>query len=108
MWSCPSTNGACVYPTDIDLMCFRLTAPIALCPTGGADGGTDGGADAGSTLIRSGTTSCTPPNSETCGNLCGSATDSSYQDSSGPKVGYCVCIAGTYQCASVNEWPPQQ
>ena len=108
MWSCPSTNGACVYPTDIDLTCFKLpTGGPPLCPSGGADGGAgDGGADAGSSLIKSGNTPCTPPNSEVCGNVCGSGTVNSYQDSSGaPKMGYCACVAGTYQCASVNEWP---
>ena len=105
MWSCPSTNGACIYPTDIDLTCFRLpTGGPPACPTDTSDGGADGGG----ALIKSGTTPCTPPNSEVCGDVCGSATVNSYQDSSGPKMGYCACVAGTYQCASVNEWPPQQ
>jgi len=50
-----------------------------------------------------------PPNSEVCGNICGSASANTYLDgSNNPKMGYCVCINGVYQCASVNEWPPQQ
>lgn len=105
-WSCPSTNGACMYPTDIDSTCLRLPATGAppACPRVNPDGG---GTDGGTALIRSGTTNCEVPNSEVCGNLCGSATAGtfSYQDSSGAnKVGYCVCIAGIYQCASVAEW----
>lgn len=104
MWSCPSTNGACVYPTDVNLDCFRLPTPVPACPSTAADGG----ADAGSGLIKSGGTACTPPNSEVCGNPCGSATANTYLDgSNNPKMGYCVCINGVYQCASANEYPPQ-
>jgi hypothetical protein len=106
MWSCPSAAGACIYPTDVDLTCLRVppVAQLMACPTITADGGTD----AGSGLIRPGVTPCQVPQSETCGNVCGSATSTvfSYQDSTGTgKVGYCACITGTYQCASVNEWP---
>ena len=105
MWACPSTAGACSYPTDVDLTCLRVPPVPQLmnCPTITADGG----ADAGSGLIRPGVTPCEVPQSETCGNVCGSASSTvfSYQDGSGPKVGYCACISGTYQCASVNEWP---
>ena len=102
MWSCPSTNGACVYPTDIDLDCFRLPSPIPACPSQAGDGG----ADAGSPLIKSATTTCVPPNSEVCGNPCGSATANTYLDgSNNPKMGYCVCINGFYQCSSVAEYP---
>ena len=104
-WSCPSTNGACVYPADLDLTCFHLPSPGPGLPEQRGDGG----ADAGSPLIKAGTTTCVPPNSEVCGNLCGSATANTYLDgSNNPKMGYCVCINGVYQCASVNEWPPQQ
>jgi hypothetical protein len=99
MWSCPSAAGACSYPTDVDLTCLRLPTPVPACAT---DPATDGGAG----LIRPGTTVCQVPNSETCGNVCGSPTVASYQDSSGGgKMGYCVCIAGKFQCASVAEWP---
>ncbi len=109
MWSCPSTNGACMYPTDIDLSCFHLPSPVPLCSVGGSDGGADGGgADGGAALIKSGTTACALPNSEVCGNVCGSATVNTYLDgSNNQKMGYCACIGGFYQCASVNEWPPQ-
>jgi hypothetical protein len=104
-WSCPSTNGACVYPAALDLACFHIPSPVPACPSQAGDGG----ADAGSPLIKSGGTSCVPPNSEVCGNLCGSASANTYLDgSNNPKMGYCVCINGVYQCASVNEWPPQQ
>jgi hypothetical protein len=113
LWSCPSTGGACVYPGDLALACFALTPTPPACPRdtadGGADGGDGGGADAGGALIRSGVSSCTPPQSDVCGNICGSATAGvvSYQDSSGGKTGYCVCIANTWQCASAAEWPVQ-
>jgi len=102
-WSCPSTNGACVYPTDVDLTCMVLPATVPACPRDIPDGGVD----AGSGLLRPNVSNCEVPNSEVCGNLCGSATAGtfSYQDSSGAgKVGYCVCILGKYQCASVAEW----
>jgi hypothetical protein len=96
-WAC----GACVYPTDVNLDCLRLPTPVPECPHDPADGGT-------TALIKPGVTPCTPPNSEVCGNVCGSATAGtfSYQDSTGTgKVGYCACISGAYQCASVAEWP---
>jgi hypothetical protein len=103
-WSCPSTNGACKYPTDVDLTCLTLPATLPACPRDLPDGG---GVDAGSGLIRPGVSNCEVPGSEVCGNPCGSANANapSYQDGNGMgKVGYCVCIGGKYQCASVNEW----
>jgi hypothetical protein len=102
-WSCPSTNGACVYPTDFDPTCLRLPATVPACPRDLPDGG----ADAGSGLIRPNLSICEVPGSEVCGNVCGSANVNtpSYQDGQGgAKVGYCVCILGKYQCASVAEW----
>jgi hypothetical protein len=118
-WSCPASAGACVYPTDVDLTCLQLPAPLPACsleaPDGGSDSGTadtgtadSGSADGGSSLIRSGTSTCTLPTSEVCGGVCGSATPAvaSYRDSTGAaKAGYCVCVAGVWQCASVSEWP---
>ena len=114
-WSCPSTAGACVYPTDVDLSCLRLPTPVPLCTTDTVDGGSaEGGSveggtsDGGSSLIRTNSSPCMLPNSEVCGGVCGSATSTviSYQDTAGMgKAGYCVCIAGTWQCASVNDWP---
>ena len=106
IWSCPSTAGACVYPTDLVLSCFALTPTPPACPRDT----TDGGADGGGALIRSGVSVCTPPQSEVCGNICGSPTAGtfSYQDSTGMgKVGYCVCSGGLWQCASAAEWPAQ-
>jgi hypothetical protein len=103
-WSCPSTAGACAYPTDIDLSCFQIPASPPACPTSSPDGGTDGG----TVLLKNHVTSCDVPNSEVCGNFCGSASSTapSYQDSTGAShVGYCVCIAGVWQCSSVNDWP---
>jgi hypothetical protein len=96
-WAC----GACVYPTDVNLDCLRLPTPVPACPHDPADGGT-------TALIKPGVTTCTPPPSEVCGNVCGSATAGtfSYQDSTGAgKVGYCACLSGLYQCASTAEWP---
>jgi hypothetical protein len=103
-WMCPSTASACVYPSDVNFSCLRLPTPLMPCPTFAADGGVS---DAGTGLIRSGVTTCSPPISETCGNVCGSATAGtfSYMDSAGMEVGYCACVNGTYQCASANEWP---
>ena len=103
-WSCPSTNGACVYPTDGDLTCLILPQTVPVCPRDVPDGG---GVDAGSGLIRPGVSNCVVPGSEVCGNVCGSSNSSTftYQDGNGiSKVGYCVCMGGKYQCASVNEW----
>jgi hypothetical protein len=99
-WSCPGTAGSCVYPTDIDATCFQLPSPVPACPKDPADGGT--------MLIKNGASPCEDPSSEVCGNLCGSAAAGtpSYQDAMGAsQVGYCVCISGTWQCASVNDWP---
>jgi hypothetical protein len=108
-WSCPGSAGACVYPTDVDLTCLQLPAPLPACPVGTPDGGSgdSGSADGGSNLIRTNSSACTLPNSEVCGGVCGSATPTvfSYQDTTGAKVGYCVCIAGIWQCATVSEWP---
>jgi hypothetical protein len=105
MWSCPSAMGACVFPTDVDLSCLQLTSPLPLCPTDTPDGGA---ADAGSGLLRPNTSTCIVASSETCSGVCGSAAANTftYQDSNGVgKVGYCACIAGKWQCASVAEWP---
>jgi hypothetical protein len=103
-WSCPSTNGSCKYPTDADLTCLRLpaTGTPPACPRDVPDGS----ADAGLGLIRPGVTTCMPPNSEVCGNLCGSATAGtfSYQDQGAGKVGYCACVNGAFQCAAVSDW----
>jgi hypothetical protein len=109
-WSCPGSSGACAYPTDVDLTCLQLPTPLPACPLETRDGGsTDGGpGDGGSTLIQTNRSACTLPNSEVCGGVCGSAMSTvlSYQDSTGTaKVGYCVCIAGIWECASVSEWP---
>jgi hypothetical protein len=92
-WDC-TNSGPCVYPTTFDSTCFKLTptAPPA-CPT---------------TLITAGVTTCTNTTGATCGPLCGAATGNSYQTGTTtftPKVGYCACINGIWQCASVNEWP---
>ena len=96
-YSCPST-GSCVYPTDIDKTCFQLPSPLPACPKDPADGGT--------ALIRSHASPCEVPTSEVCGNVCGSVSAQSYRDSTGTaQVGYCVCIAGIWECAGVNEWP---
>lgn len=108
-WSCPSTAGTCVYPTDVDLTCLHLPTPLPTCPLDTPDGGPveAGSADGGSNLIRTGSSSCTLPNSEVCGGVCGSATPSvfSYQNAAGAaKVGYCVCIAGVWECAGANDW----
>jgi hypothetical protein len=103
-WSCPSGAGSCAYPTDVDLTCLMVPASLDPCPR---DPTADGGADGGGALIRTGLTACTVPSSETCGSICGSAMPNvfSYQTSAGtPTVGYCVCIGGIYQCATVNEW----
>jgi hypothetical protein len=100
-WSCPATAGSCIYPTDIDPTCFQLPSTLPACPK-------DPNTDAGMGLIRPGITTCTPPNSETCGLVCGSATAGvfSYQTGAGvAAVGYCTCIGQVYQCASVNDWP---
>jgi hypothetical protein len=109
-WSCPSEAGACTYPTDVDLTCFQVPSPLLACPMDTPDGGPAdaGSGDGGSSLIRTNSTACTLPNSEVCGGVCGSASPTvfSYQDSTGTaKSGYCVCVAGIWQCASVNDWP---
>jgi hypothetical protein len=66
----------------------------------------DTSVDGGSSLIRNGTTVCTPPNSEVCGNVCGTTTANSYLTRTGTAaIGYCVCINGAYQCSSINDWP---
>jgi hypothetical protein len=100
VWSCPSTLGACAYPTA-DWSCLKLPATPVMCPGGGT-------VVTANTII-SGTTLCTPT-SGTCSSVCGSPTAGtfSYQDSGGAgKVGYCACIGTKYQCASVAEWAPQ-
>ena len=96
LWACPSALGACVYPAGASLTCFRLPAPLPACP---ADAAQPTG------LVRSGVTTCPAPAAGACGMVCGSATAMSYQDSTTAKIGYCACVAGLWQCASVNEWP---
>ena len=92
-WDC-TNSGPCVYPTTFINTCFRLTPAPPACPT---------------PVITTGVTTCTNTAGATCGPLCGAATGTSYQDSSmGQKIGYCACINGIWQCASVPEWPPQQ
>jgi hypothetical protein len=89
-WDC-SNSGPCAYPATFDKTCFALTPAPPACPT---------------TLITTGVTTCTNTAGATCGPLCGAATGNSYQDSSAsPKVGYCACINGLWQCASATEWP---
>jgi hypothetical protein len=109
-WSCPGSGGACVYPTDVDLSCLQLPTPLPACPLETPDGGSadSGAADGGASLVRTGTSACALPSSEVCGGVCGSATPTvfSFKDSTGmAKAGYCACIAGIWQCASVSEWP---
>jgi hypothetical protein len=91
-WDCTNA-GPCTYPATFDKTCFSLTPAPAACPT---------------TLITTNVTTCTNTAGATCGPICGSAvtTVNSYQDSSmNPKVGYCACINGVWQCASTKEWP---
>jgi len=89
-WDCTNA-GQCTYPATFDKTCFSLTPTPPACPT---------------TLITTGTTTCTNPGGAACGSVCGSATVNSYQDSSmAAKMGYCACINGVYQCASAKEWP---
>ena len=101
-WQCPNL-GACTYP-PITLTCFNLPTPLPACPVAQVE--------AGSNLIAPNATSCTLVAGQSCGNVCGSTTANSYQDSGGNgKIGYCVCVTkGTtavWQCASINEWPPE-
>ncbi len=100
-WQCPNL-GVCTYP-PITLTCFNLPTPLPACPVTQVD--------VGSNLIVPNATPCTLPAGETCGDVCGSTSANSYQDSGGNgKVGYCVCVTkgatAVWQCASVNEWPP--
>jgi hypothetical protein len=101
-WSCPSNLGACMYPAGADLTCYKLPATPPMCP-GAVTSATVPAVPAPAGLIVPGTTTCTG----TCA-PCGSASATvySYQDSKmTAKKGYCVCVGGVYQCASVNEWP---
>ncbi len=94
-WDCTNA-GACAYPPAFATACFKLPTPVPACP-------------AGSPLVVTGTTACVNTTGATCGPVCGAATGNSYQDSkAAAKVGYCACINSVWQCASVNEWPPQQ
>jgi hypothetical protein len=90
-WDCTNA-GPCVYPTTFNKTCFALTSAPPACPT---------------PLPVSNVTTCTNTAGATCGPLCGSATAGSYTTgtSTTAKVGYCACINGIWQCASVNEWP---
>jgi len=75
--------------------CFHIPTPPVACPM-------DTGA-----LLRPHLSVCTNTGGATCGQVCGSTTVASYQDSSAaPKIGYCSCITGLWECASVAEWPP--
>jgi hypothetical protein len=95
-WSCPNANKACVYPTDALLDCLVIPTGITACPADTTDGG--------SGLIRTGVSTCPVPNSEVCGNICGSTTANTYRDSAGAAhAGYCVCT-GKWQCATVADW----
>jgi hypothetical protein len=102
VWSCPSSLSACVYPTPTPTTwtCFHLPTPVPACPLDPAQT-TNGG------VVKTGVTTCTPATGG-CGNVCGSATATAYQDgSNAAKMGYCACVGTVFQCASVNEWPPQ-
>lgn len=101
-WQCPNL-GVCMYP-PITLTCFNLPTPLPACPVTQVE--------VGSNLIAPNSTPCTLAPGETCGDVCGSTSANSYQDSGGNgKVGYCVCVTkgatAVWQCASVNEWPPE-
>jgi hypothetical protein len=101
-WQCPNL-GVCSYP-PITLTCFNLPTPLPLCPVTQVE--------VGSNLIVPNATACTLAPGETCGQVCGSVSGNSYQDSGGNgKMGYCVCVTkgatAVWQCASVNEWPPE-
>jgi hypothetical protein len=92
-WDCTNA-GACVYPPNFVKTCFALTPAPAACPA----------------MTISNVSTCTNTTGATCGPLCGSATVPSYSTGtaaapSAPKVGYCACVNGIWQCASVNEWP---
>jgi hypothetical protein len=95
VWDCP----ACAFNPG-DYSCYRLPATETACPADPTD-------PSGMMLVQSSGV-CTAPACMPCG----SATASSYRDSSNAlKVGYCVCVAGTsaskWSCASKAEWPPQ-
>lgn len=101
-WQCPNL-GVCSYP-PITLTCFNLPTPLPACPVTQVE--------VGSNLIVPNATSCTLAPGDTCGDVCGSTSANSYQDSGGNgKIGYCVCVTkgatAVWQCASINEWPPE-
>jgi len=101
-WQCPNL-GACTYP-PLTLTCFNLPTTLPPCPVTQVE--------VGSNLIIPNATPCTLAAGETCGNVCGSTSANSYQDSGGNgKIGYCVCVTkgatAVWQCASTNEWPPE-
>jgi hypothetical protein len=101
-WQCPNL-GACTYP-PLDVTCFNLPTPLPACPIAQVE--------VGSGLIMPNATPCTLPTGDICGSVCGSNSSNSYQDSGGNgKIGYCACVtkgaAAAWQCASINEWPPE-
>jgi hypothetical protein len=101
-WQCPN-QGVCTYP-PITLTCFNLPTPLPTCPVTQVE--------VGSNLIIPNATPCTLAPGDTCGDVCGSTSVNSYQDSGGNgKIGYCVCVTkgatAAWQCASLNEWPPE-
>jgi hypothetical protein len=85
-------------PALAAMTCFKLTPVPAACPLDATPAPT----------IQANVTTCTNGAGTTCDGICGSASAASYKDSSGAaKMGYCVCIAGKFQCASAAEWAPQ-
>ena len=100
-WQCPN-QGSCNYP-PLDVTCFNLPTTLPACPIAQVE--------VGSGLIVPNATPCTLPAGDICGNVCGSTSANSYQDSGGNgKIGYCACVtkgaSAAWQCASINEWPP--
>jgi hypothetical protein len=92
-WDCTNA-GACTYPPTFVKTCFALTPAPPACPA----------------MTISNVSTCVNTTGATCGPLCGSSTVPSYSTGtaampSTPKAGYCACVNGIWQCASVAEWP---